>query len=333
MNEEFTLYRGEGGAPHVVAYRCAHRGTQLSTGWVEDDCLRCFYHGWQYDASGQCVDMPAEDSSFPPKVRIAAYPTVEYLGIVFAYLGEGDPPSLRGFPELEGDGLLEWSTYLRPCNYTNNVENNLDQVHIAFVHRGSAFTAHGLTDSLPELEVVQTDYGIEQRTTRPRLGTRKTHILMPNIVYFKGTPRGGIGGWRDTVTWRVPRDDDSHYAFNVSLVEVRDEDATRYREAVAEEEAPVAKLPPAAEVAQAVLRGEIRIQDVAERPDLVIIQDYVAQVGQGAIVDRASERLGRSDAAIILYRRLWAEELRALAEGCPTRTWERAGRIEAAGGL
>src|SRR5262245_16312584 len=61
LGEDFTLYRGEGGQPHLVASRCAHRGTRLSTGWVEGDCLRCFYHGWKYDASGQCVEMPGED--------------------------------------------------------------------------------------------------------------------------------------------------------------------------------------------------------------------------------------------------------------------------------
>ena len=70
MSEDFTLYRGESGAPHVVAFRCAHRGTQLSTGWVEGDCLRCLYHGWKYDASGQCVEQPGEDEGFAAKVRI-----------------------------------------------------------------------------------------------------------------------------------------------------------------------------------------------------------------------------------------------------------------------
>src|SRR5437868_10725311 len=49
MSEDFTLYRGESGEAHLVAFRCAHRGTQLSTGWVEGDELRCFYHGWKYD--------------------------------------------------------------------------------------------------------------------------------------------------------------------------------------------------------------------------------------------------------------------------------------------
>src|SRR3954466_4489349 len=73
MSEDFTLYRGEDGGPHLVAPRCAHRGTQLSTGWVEGDFIRCFYHGWKYNVAGQCVEQPAEDPSFPPKVKIPSY--------------------------------------------------------------------------------------------------------------------------------------------------------------------------------------------------------------------------------------------------------------------
>ena len=57
MGEDFTLYRGASGAAYVVDFRCAHRGTQLSVGWVEQDCIRCFYHGWKYDGGGQCVEI------------------------------------------------------------------------------------------------------------------------------------------------------------------------------------------------------------------------------------------------------------------------------------
>src|SRR6266545_6845813 len=60
MSEDFTLYRGESGTAHAVAFRCAHRGTQLSTGWVEGENIRCRYHGWMYDAGGQCLQQPAE---------------------------------------------------------------------------------------------------------------------------------------------------------------------------------------------------------------------------------------------------------------------------------
>src|SRR3954464_8110015 len=85
MGEEFTLYRGEGGVPHLVDFRCAHRGTQLSTGWVEGDAIRCFYHGWMYDGGGQCVEQPAEPQPFCEKVRIGSYPVRDYLGLIFAY--------------------------------------------------------------------------------------------------------------------------------------------------------------------------------------------------------------------------------------------------------
>ena len=60
MSEDFTLYRGEGGDPHLVGFRCAHRGTQLSVGWVEGGSIRCFYHGWKYDVDGNVIDTPAE---------------------------------------------------------------------------------------------------------------------------------------------------------------------------------------------------------------------------------------------------------------------------------
>src|SRR5204862_7802724 len=83
MSEDLTLYRGEGGGLHVLDFRCAHRGTQLSTGWVEGDTIRCRYHGWQYDGAGQCVGQPAEPAPFCEKVRIRSYPVQEYLGLIF----------------------------------------------------------------------------------------------------------------------------------------------------------------------------------------------------------------------------------------------------------
>ena len=87
MNEEFTLYRGETGTPHLVGFRCAHRGTQLSSGWIEGDSLRCRYHGWVYDSSGQCVEQPAEPEPFCQRIKVRGYPVKEYLGLIFVYLG------------------------------------------------------------------------------------------------------------------------------------------------------------------------------------------------------------------------------------------------------
>jgi len=92
-------------------------------------------------------------------------------------------------------------------------------------------------------------------------------------------------------------------------------------------------LPSAAEVADAVLAGQLRIHDVGPRPDIVGVQDNVIQEGQGAIADRAHERLGRTDVPVILVRKLWARELRALAEGRPLTRWTRPERLEATSGV
>ncbi len=102
MGEDFTLYRGASGAAYVVDFRCAHRGTQLSVGWVEQDCIRCFYHGWKYDGTGQCVEQPAEDASFAKKITIRSCPTHEFLGLIFAYFGDGVAPPFPDYPELNG---------------------------------------------------------------------------------------------------------------------------------------------------------------------------------------------------------------------------------------
>src|SRR5438067_1114708 len=144
MGEEFTLYRGEGGAAHVVAFRCAHRGTQLATGWVEGENLRCFYHGWTYGPDGQCVEQPAEPEPFCQRIKIKSYPVLEYLGLIFAYLSEGELPPLPRYPTFEEEGILSTSTYIRECNYFQNIENFVDEVHVAFTHRDSHFAEHGL---------------------------------------------------------------------------------------------------------------------------------------------------------------------------------------------
>ncbi len=336
MSEDFTLYRGESGAPQVLAQRCAHRGTQLSTGWVEGDCVRCFYHGWKYDASGQCVEMPAEDESFPAKVRIRSYPTVEYLGLIFAYLGEGHAPPLPRFRTLEEEGVLTADSYIRGCNVFNNLESNMDELHVAFVHRNSEFTNVGLNRDLPTISGNETEYGIVKYGTRSDGVVRVSHFFWPNVLYIKGSPDpNDATGWTDHVGWRVPIDDFSHVSFVVQLVHVSGDAADQVRQRLDEKrrKKPASNEPTAAELAEAVLRGELHTDDLAHRPDIVNIQDYVAQAGQGRIAVRDNEHLGRSDVVLILFRKVYERELRAFAEGRPLKQWAIPKRLAATSGV
>ena len=341
LGEDFTLYRGEGGTPHVVAFRCAHRGTQLSTGWVEGDCIRCFYHGWKYDGAGQCVEQPAEDAGFAGKVKIESYPTEEYLGLVFAYLGEAErdatgafrPPPLPRYREFEEPGVRDVRRYVFDCNYFNNCENGPDEAHVCFVHRDSSLAA--IAD-VPRFSAEETDYGLVQYGTRPGLPVRVSHWLMPNMLQFQTyppDPEAEAIGWTDSIAWRVPIHDEQHVSFVVNLAHVTGDLARRFEERRNAQRAQLTV--PFAEVARSVLAGELRVQDLERRADVSRIntQDYVAQCGQGTIADREHERLGRSDVGVILLRKLWARELEALATGQPLKDWKRPERLAATSGV
>jgi len=330
MSEDLTLYRGESGNAHLVAFRCAHRGTQLSTGWVEGDHLRCFYHGWMYDGTGQCIEQPAEPQPFCDRIRIKSYPVEEDLGLIFAFLGDGDPPPLPRYPDFHAEGVLTTSTYVRDCNYFNSIENGVDPAHLAFVHRRSGFSDNGLRD-VPLVSGEETSYGVVCRAQRPGQPARLTHHSMPNILHIKSSPDEIGGPWSDALAWRVPIDDESHVSFNVNLMHVTGEEAKRYeeRQRAREQGGP----PPANDLAARILAGGMHVDDLGQPPYIVGVQDTVAQAGQGAIADRVHEHAGRSDAAVLLLRSIWRRELRALAGGGPLTQWARRELVEATTGV
>jgi len=318
FGEHFTLYRGESGAAYLVEDRCPHRQTALSLGWVEGEDIRCFYHGWLFDGTGQCLQQPAEKASFAAKVRCAAYPVREYLGLVFAYLGEGKPPEFPRFPELEeAEGTPVANKHFVPCNYFQRIENDLDETHIHFVHRVST-EGYGL-DEIPEISVRETAYGILREGTRSGRGanaTRTAHWIMPNVNLIDLPPSPDTPYWTIYVAWRVPIDDETMHTFSVVMK----------RTAPGTVVEPVRKPidPDPLQLTRDILAGKLRVQDLdpAYR-GLFVVQDNVALAGQGAIVDRSKERLGQSDKGIILLRKLWSRELRALAENRPLKSWRR----------
>ena len=86
----FVAFRDSNGQAHVLSDTCAHRGGALGLGKIKGNSVACPYHGWRFDASGTCVEQPAEIAGLEHEVKVRSYPTREYLGLVFAFLGEGD---------------------------------------------------------------------------------------------------------------------------------------------------------------------------------------------------------------------------------------------------
>lgn len=328
MSERFTLYRGDTGTPHVIAFRCAHRGTQLSTGWVEGDCVRCRYHGWKYDGSGQCVEQPGEDEANAAKVQIRSYPTQEYLGHIFAYLGAGETPPLRRFPDFERPGVVEAATpEIWPCNYFSRIEN--DPNHVPFVHRESLVRA-GRTERLVPRKVSaeETEYGVRMGMSVPGEPPAYIHFHMPNVIQSRSRVRveGSLEDvktlWADRYLMHVPIDNENNVTFIADWIPVTGVAAERYQERRLQARKTMSTSPN--KIGAAILAGKMRIEDMdKETPTYYSfwVEDYVTLVGQGPIADRANERLSQADIGVVFIRKIWERELRALADGLPLKQW------------
>jgi len=314
MSEDLTLYRGESGQVYAVGFRCRHRGTQLSPGWVEGEQIRCRYHGWKYDGTGQCVEQPAERAPFCERVRIQGYPAGEKYGLIFIYMGEEEPPELPYLPELEREGQLIAHIGYRQCNFFNNMENSADEVHVAFTHRSSFYNSDYL-DEIPEVSGKETEYGIIRYGKHPDGKTRICHLHMPNLHHIGDSPED------QSYHWRVPVDDETHAIPTVLLRRAGARSPGRDGEHVDPWEQSLA----VAAVGDQVLAGKLHLDDLTDGRNLIVTQDYVTQIGQGRIADRDNEMLGSSDAVIVLLRTLWSRELRALAEGRPLKQWRHPG--------
>jgi 5,5'-dehydrodivanillate O-demethylase len=333
LGEKFTIYRGEGGDYHLVAFRCPHRGAPLSLGWIEGDDIRCRYHGWRFDCSGQCVEQPDVETSSAQKVKMRSHPTREYLGLVFAYLGEGEPPPFVQFPDLDRPGVvITDATEIIPCSFWNRLDNDIN--HIPWVHRATALRKGRNDFIVPRKEVVEeTPYG--WRSTRFAKGgsdgfrdtSGSAHYFMPNVYQFgvrtrvKGFEDRNL--WDTKITWTVPVNDKTFAAFDVTHTPLEGEDARKYRAGRMKEQE--AQAEERWDLAEKVLAGEMTLEELPDELSAYTsfaIEDYVTQVGQGPVEGRDREHLVDTDMKVILLRRLWMREISAMREGKPLTEWK-----------
>jgi 5,5'-dehydrodivanillate O-demethylase len=322
FGEDLTLYRGKSGRAFLVGGRCAHRRTVLHTGWVEDDKIRCMYHGWQYDGSGQCTERPAEQDAGLPNVKIPGYPVHEYSGLVFAYMGDGAPPEFQ-LPRKDvlerPNGLLFAREETWPCNWLQQVENSMDAVHVSFVHHWGEVGTFGdvVAPVIPKLEYEETDAGIRQTATRSAKSKRVSDWTFPNNNHISQPSLTLDDPWMDVGIWMTPVDDAHTTRFILYSLPGGDPDFERritdYFEKFGDYNP--------ADHHDELFNDKKMPEDTLNQ--LTSAQDYVAAVGQGAIVDRTSEHLGKSDLGVAFLRRLYWREIEAMRQGRPTKDWRR----------
>lgn len=323
MGEELTLYRGASGDAHLVGGRCAHRRTLLHTGWVDGEEIRCIYHGWQFNGQGACVRRPAECDTGMPRTRIASYPVREYQGLVFAYMGEGEPPpfDLPRKLQTERDGALiahgmeRWDN-----NWFQQVENSLDAVHVSFVHQALTVGPFGqaVTAAIPELSYEETSAGIRQIARRANGNVRESDWTFPNNNHITVPGLTPEDPWIDVFVWMVPNDDLNTTRFMIYCQPPGASEASRMR--FRQYFQKYGKYDPAAH------HDELFSSRVWKNPDDIFVgltaaQDYLSIRGQERITRREDEILGRSDLGIVTQRKIFWRELALQREGKPTKAW------------
>ncbi len=136
LGERLLAFRDTLGRVAMIDEFCAHRGTTLFLGRNEEGGIRCSFHGWKYDTTGQCIELPSAPQ-IAAKMRIKAYPCIERGGIVWAYMGpaekQPDPPELEWCLVPERHRFV--SKRLQECNYLQALEGGIDTTHASWVHR------------------------------------------------------------------------------------------------------------------------------------------------------------------------------------------------------
>jgi phthalate 4,5-dioxygenase len=341
LGEDLIAFRDTSGRPGLMANNCPHRGASLFFGRNEEDGLRCVNHGWKFDVTGQCVDMPNEPVR-EQNVKASAYPCREQGDIVWTYMGpRHDPPRL---PELEWAVMpvahrrFPWRA-IRQCNWVQAMEGDLDTSHPYFLHarlNPNDAERFGLyyPDKTPQLFVVDTDigvmYGSRRQAAENAFYWRTSQFLMPHMTMFPADPDGVVPGHM----W-VPMDDTTTLIWCFAWTPSRPLTAQERAGDSLSGQMNELWRPNAGPGTFEPVRGGRPYADCWPEPGLsndfhidrqlqrernftgiptIPLQDDAVTTSMGAISDRTREHLGSADAMIIRVRRRLLAAVRAFQD-------------------
>ena len=335
LSEKLILFKDSSGRPGLVDAYCPHRGAPMFYGRNEEDGLRCVYHGWKFDVSGACTDLPnaPEGETFKNKVTIAAYPCVEKAGMIWAYMGPKDKqPPLPAFDWID---LPKGNTYVKKfrleCNYLQAMEGDYDASHATFLHStldqnqasNPALRASGgriiLADKMAHyVHLEDTETGLMMVAASKWSDGRTQYSAAPWMMPIFCTA-GIAGPGIYSSNMRIPINDDAlmFYRFRWSYEPLPAKEIYSYEAG----EYIYPKLIPGTFIPTDNKSNDYNVDRVAQRnysysgiktfplQDIAMMEDQ-----RGALMDRRREHLASSDEAIIRVRRRLIRAARSLAE-------------------
>lgn len=320
LSEKLIAFRDTDGRLGLMDEFCAHRRVSLWFGRNEESGLRCPYHGWKFDVTGQCVDVPSEEPSFCKKIRLTAYSLVEKGGILWAYMG--DPERKPDLPEFDFANVRPEQRFvskrLQECNWLQSMEGGIDSSHVSFLHsgalesdplfKGAGGNKYNLGDMKPVFEVVDGPGGLligaRRNAEDDQYYWRITPWIMPSFTMVP--PRGDhpVHGH----FW-IPINDENCWAWSFDYKTQRD--LTKEEHAAMEDGQGVhCKYVPGTYIPLANKRNDYLMDREAQKNrttysgvEGIAIQDSSLQESMGAICDRTKEALAPTDKGIMMARR------------------------------
>ena len=333
LSERLIAFRDTRGRYGLMDEFCAHRGVSLWFGRNEECGLRCPYHGWKYDVTGQCVDVPSEPETgnFAANVKLRSYPLVKVGDILWTYMGPPDaqPP----LPEFEFVHVPEEQTYTskrwQECNWLQALEGGIDSSHVSFLHsgqlnsdplfKGSKGNQYNVGDLKPFFEVADTEGGLfvaaRRNAEEGHYYWRITPWVMPSFTMVP--PRGDhhVHGH----IW-VPIDDENCWVYTFDYHPARALTQTE-RQAMLDGYGVHSENIPGTYRPLANKDNDYLMDREAQRRNEhfsgikgIAMQDASLQESMGPIVDRTKERLVATDSGIIKARQKLRKAAIALAE-------------------
>ena len=327
LGEDLVCFMDTEGKVGLLDEHCPHRGSSLALGANEGCGLRCLFHGWKFDVNGQCLDTPAEpeNSKLANHMKVKAYPTRVAGGMVWTYMGpaEQEPP-FPHFPWFDmPEGSCEAFRVIYECNYSQALEGAVDSSHAGILHRSVPWSQEPRwpheKDLRPKLEVEFTRYGLRYCAVRNaddgQKNGRMTQVPLPFWTFIPpdGPKAPEFRRNRRLVNAFVPRDDYTtwHIQFFYDPGQTIDR-AHRMAESGVEHDEDFFKLNGAKN-----WYGQDR--EMMKTTNLsgivgVALEDHAVSETMGAIADRTKEHLGRSDMAVVAFRRMILKTLRRFQE-------------------
>ncbi len=341
LGEDLVAFRDSGGNIGLLEEFCPHRGASLFYGRNEQCGLRCTYHGWKFDVTGQCVDQRSELKSFAHRIKITSYPVHESGGIVWAYLGPaGTMTPFRDFgtETLPAEHVAAAKEIIY-CNWVQSMDGDVDTAHISNLHQFDAI------DDVPDdgtdkpgypsgymsmkfwrhdpralIEVQDTWHGFRyagiRETPNGYRHARITAYIFPASNIIAQIP------FSTRQIYVVPVDDYTTYRYNFSTQPPANPRGLGGPPFFTYEKYPFEMMPRNGIIARTYTRDNDYLIDRVMQKGTSYSgirdfrsQDAMATETAGPIYDRTREHLGSTDVAVIRLHRLLLRAAKGLADG------------------